>query len=116
MNSISPSLWSPNTGARRGSDPFITFARFSQEPEQCVGTTAPSRRCAERPMRRRAQAAFDSPLPLKARRQFQAGVTDAKRDEFLLKEKQTFASGLNSQGKVSDWLSLNQVSFDGGGK
>lgn len=87
MNSISPSLWSPNTGARRGSDPFITFARFSQEPEQCVGTTAPSRRCAERPMRRRAQAAFDSPRPLKARRQFQAGVTDAKRDEFLLKEK-----------------------------
>ena len=36
--------------------------------------------------------------------------------QFLLKEKQTFASGLNSQGKVSDWLSLNQVSFDGGGK
>ena len=35
---------------------------------------------------------------------------------FLLKEKQTFASGLKSQGKVSDWLSLNQVSFDGGGK
>ena len=52
-----------------------------------MGTTAPSRRCAERPMRRRAQADFDSPLPLKARRQCQAGVTDAKRDEFLLKEK-----------------------------
>ena len=31
--------------------------------------------------------------------------------QFLLKEKQTLASGLNSQGKVSDWLSLNQVSI-----
>lgn len=71
-----------------GQRPSTAFARFSQEREQvCMGTTAPSRRCAERPMRMRAQAAFPSPLPPKPRSQFQAGVTDAKGDGFLLKEK-----------------------------
>lgn len=36
MNSISLSLRPPNTGARRGSDPSIAFALFSQEREQFV--------------------------------------------------------------------------------
>ncbi|XP_055285807.1 zinc finger protein 692 isoform X5 [Moschus berezovskii] len=52
MNSISLSLWPPNTGARRGSDPSTAFARFSQEREQFVweprlpAGVAPSGQCA----------------------------------------------------------------------
>lgn len=44
-----------------------------------------------------------------------------KYKQFLLKENWIFASGLNSQGKASDWFNLNQVSifgpitFDAGG-